>query len=79
MRGSRFGMGVHIEARRLYWAGMNVVNIASALGCHRDSIRNWVKQLPWKPRKRSALRLSYAEREEILVGLQKGSHSAALH
>jgi len=61
-----------IEARRLYWSGMNAVEVAATVGIHRHMVRKLMQDFPWPLRRRNPLRLSLAEREEISVGIKAG-------
>jgi IS30 family transposase len=60
------------EAKRLYWRGMSMRQVAAVVGCAAMTVHWWKRVSPWPPRKRCKLRLSLAEREEISVGLQVG-------
>lgn len=58
------------EAKRLYWSGMSLRQVAAIVGCAPNAVQWWKRKSPWPPRQRCKLRLSLAEREEISVGLQ---------
>jgi transposase, IS30 family len=60
------------EAKRLYWSGMTMRQVAAIVGCAPTAVHWWKRSSPWPPRQRCKLRLSLAEREEISVGLQGG-------
>lgn len=67
--------GVSLEKRKLavklYGSGMSFPRVAAELGCSHGSVFNWVRAAQ-QGRKRSKLRLSLEEREEISVGLKAG-------
>ncbi len=71
-RGTRMDQAKRIEAKRLYWEGMRAVEVAAAVGCSPNMVFKLMRVSPWPPRRRSPLRLSLSEREEISVGLEAG-------
>ena len=71
-RGTRMDQAKRIEAKRLYWEGMRAVEVAAAVGCSPNMVFKLMRVSPWPPRRRSLLRLSLSEREEISVGLEAG-------
>ncbi len=71
-RGTRMDQAKRIEAKRLYWEGMRAVEVAAAVGCSPNMVFKLMRVSPWPPRRRSPLRLSLSEREEISVGLESG-------
>jgi IS30 family transposase len=73
--GGRMSQAKRTEIRRLYFSGMGPAAVAAAVGCAQSGLFNVVKALPFPPRKRSQLRLSLSEREEIALGVAaKKSH-----
>jgi transposase, IS30 family len=71
-RGTRMDQAKRMEAKWLYWEGMRAVEVAAAVGCSPSMVFKLMRVSPWPPRRRSPLRLSLSEREEISVGLESG-------
>ena len=69
---TRMPVEKRLELRTLYWLGMCTAEIVARVGCHESQISRLLLKFSWKPRKRSALRLSLSEREEISLGLAAG-------
>ncbi len=78
MSTKRISEAKRLEMRTLYWAGMGTLRIAELVGCHHSSITLLIRKVPWPPRKRSKLRLSLLEREEISRGLAAGHSMRAI-
>ena len=71
----RLGTRDHLEIRRRVCAGETYEVVASAVGCSTKSIQRFLLRtggLAQRSRKRSPLRLSWGEREELSRGLVAG-------
>jgi transposase, IS30 family len=71
MGGLRAEQGKRDEIRRLYFGGMGPSAVAVAVGCSEGLVFKVVRALPFPLRKRSKLRLSLKEREEIALGVAR--------
>src|SRR5215467_12474108 len=64
--GKRMAQSRRLEARRLLAEGLRAVEVAAAVGCHRNMIHQLIRQYGRRrPRSHNSLRLALDEREEI--------------
>jgi IS30 family transposase len=67
---NRLSVEKRTKLKQLYWAGVSIREITEQVGCGPRMVFKLVTLSPWPPRKRSKLRLTLEEREEISRGLK---------
>ena len=79
--GRRLSSGDRVELERRIAAGETQEDVAGAIGCDVGTVIRWIMHnggLRSYERKRSPRRLSLAEREEIAVGVARGTSGAVI-
>jgi IS30 family transposase len=79
--GRRLSLGDRVELERRIAAGETREQVAAAIGCDPRTVFRWVVRkggLRSYERRRSLLRLSVVEREEIALGLARGESATGI-